>query len=70
MPIRKTKKQTSLLQKEIKIKLTGSSKEEIQEVAHAIHSMNHPLLIGGAAKRKVHMTHTSTRPIKIFDGLS
>lgn len=57
-----------ILEKNINIRLVGTSKKEIQEVAHAIHSLNHPLIIGGNKKRKVHMTHKSTDVEKVFDG--
>ncbi|MFW6272792.1 MAG: hypothetical protein ACOC2U_03330 [bacterium] len=66
---RRSPKQASIYQKEIKIKLTGSNKKDLQAVAHAIHSMGHPLTTGGASKRSVHVSHISTEPTKIFDGL-
>jgi len=66
---KKITKQTAIYEKEISLRLIGTSKEELQEVAHAIHSLGHPLTIGGKGRRKVTVTHTSTDPRKVFDGV-
>ena len=62
--------QTVLLQKTLTISIVGSSKKQLDSVAHAIHSMGHtPDTIGGRFKRTVHVTTlSSTEPVKIFDG--
>lgn len=65
--IKKSLKKTEIYQKDITIRLTGSNKDDLQQVAHAIHSINHPLVTKGL-RRKVQMVHTSTEPIKIFAG--
>lgn len=43
--------------------------EKLNQVAHGIHSMGHPLTIGGKDKRKVSISHKSEKvthvPIKI-----
>lgn len=65
---RKSPKQTKIYQKDIYIKLTGSSKEDLQDVANKLHSLDHPLIVGGESSRTVHMTHTSTKPTLVFAG--
>ena len=65
---RKSPKETKIYQKEILVKLTSSDKTALQDVAHTIHSINHPALVGGAKKRTVQMTHTSTEPSLVFAG--
>jgi len=76
--IRKTKKpsggqtkglQKAMFQKTITISLVGSDQKEINDVAHAIHALNHPHIVGTRHKRKVHMTAmNSSKIMKIFDG--
>jgi len=61
--------QTALFQKTIKISLVGNSPDEIKTVAHAIHSISHPLTTGTRHKRKVTVsTLHSSDTVKIFDG--
>jgi len=60
---------TALFQKTLRISLVGNKENEINQVAHAIHSLNHPLTIGGRYKRKVTVSKLhSSDVIKIFDG--
>ncbi len=67
---RKTKGvQTALFQKTMKLSLVGHDESEINQVAHAIHSLSHPLTTGTRYKRKVTVTSLdSSKTVKIFDG--
>lgn len=69
---KKKVRQTAMYQKEMVLRLTGSNVDEIQEVARAIHALNHPHVIGGKEKRKVTITSVTKAnpPQKIFDGLA
>lgn len=61
--------QTALFQKVMQLSIVGTDQREINEVAHAIHSMSHPLTTGTRHKRKVTVTSTySSGTAKIFDG--
>lgn len=75
MPVQSTKnirsrrnKTISLFEKTMILKLTGTNPRELQEVAHSIHSLSHPHIIGGKSKRRVTVTCESSIPTKIFDG--
>ena len=61
--------QTAMFQKTMMISLAGSSPEEIQEVASAIHGISHPLTTGTRHKRRVTVSAlSSSKVLKIFDG--
>ena len=61
--------QTTLFRKTMTISLVGHNQDEIKAVAHAIHSLNHPLTTGTRHKRRVTATTLySSNTVKIFDG--
>jgi hypothetical protein len=64
-------KQIALYEKLENLKITGGNPEDHQSLAADIHKFigSHPLVVGGKGKRRLHVTHTSTVPKKIFDGI-
>lgn len=65
---RRSSKAKRVFQKTIQLDITGTSKVDIQKVAHAIHSINIDEVVGGKEERTVHVTHISSEPKQIFYG--
>ena len=64
-------KHTEIHEKVITVRLTGSKRADLNKVASAMHiaASTHDLVTKGKLNRFVTVTHESTTPKKIFDGL-
>ena len=65
---RKSSKAKRIFEKIITIRLVGGKKEDLQAVAHKIHSASIAEATGGQLCRTVSMTHESTDPKQIYFG--
>ena len=59
MAANRTYRKNIILTLETEAQNITEATQVLNKVAHSIHSNNHPLLIGGKNKAKVHMKHTS-----------
>lgn len=63
-------KQTLLYTKQETFLLTGEP-SDLQRVMADVHVFigQHPLIVGGKTKKRVHVISHGTKPIKIFEGI-
>jgi hypothetical protein len=64
-------KQIHLYAKETTFLTTGANPEDHQHLMADVHKYigQHPLVVGGKGKRRIHVTSRSVPPTKIFDGV-
>ena len=65
---RKSSKAKRIFEKIVEIRLVGGKEDDLQAVAHKIHSAGIAEVTGGKLGRTVTMTHTSTKPKQIYFG--